>query len=177
MRPGCSASNKRNVSAIFNGVILALWYTDFGRTPAQLDGRLAERKLRRATEQLGRTGTFVARIDDEVFQDMSAEQLQAVADRAWRRARRNSPEAPDVEGRREALLRVRTSDVAAARGVVEPLLDAQVKKWRYGGTVHEADGTHVVEYAVLLRKGTPPDELLDALRGAGTPHVAGAELG
>jgi hypothetical protein len=164
------------ISVVFNGVILALWYADFGRTPAHLDGRVAERRLRRAMEQLSRTGTFVARIDDEVFREMSAEQLQAVADRAWRRARRNDPEQPDTEERREALLRVRTADVGGARATVEARLDGLVKRWRYGGVVHEADGTHVVEYVVLLRKGTPPDDVLGALRD-GAPAVAGAELG
>ena len=161
----------------FNVVVVLLWASDFGRTPAHLDGRVAERRLRRTMEQLSRTGTFVARMDDEVFQEMSAEQLQAVADRAWRRARRNDPQAPDREGRRESLLRVRTADVAAARRVVEPALDARVKKWRYGGVVHEADGTHVVEYVVLLRKDEAPEALTAALCDGLAPHVVAAELG
>lgn len=164
------------ISVVFNALILLLWATDFGRTPAHLDGRLAERRLRRAVEQLGRTGTFVARLDEDLFRDMTAEQLQAVADRAWRRARRHNPEPPDEEGRREALLRVRTADAAGSRRAIEPLLDSRVKQWRYGGVVHEADGVDVVEYAVQLRKSVPPAELLGTLREAGSPHVVGAEL-
>ena len=164
------------LSVGFNVVILLLWTADFGRTPAHLDGRVADRRLRRAMEQLSRTGTFVARMDEQVFQEMTAEQLQAVADRAWRRARRNDPQAPDREGRRESLLRVRTATVAEARRVVEPALDARVKKWRYGGVVHEPDGTHVVEYVVLLRREEPPESLLAALRGELAPHVVDAEL-
>ena len=164
------------VSVLFNGVVLALWFTDFGRAPAHLDGKMAERKLQRAMEQLSRTGSFVARIDDQVFRDMPAEQLSAVADRAWRRARRNNPESPDPEGRREALLRVRTGDIDRARLTVEPLLEEHLKRWRYGGVVHEKEGTHVVEYVVALKKNASPEEVLDVLRANGVPHVITAEL-
>lgn len=163
------------ISFVFNVVVLALWYTDFGRTPAHLDGSVAERKLQRAMEQLSRTGTFVARIDEQVFQDMTAEQLSAVADRAWRRARRQNPHR-DPERRRDALLRVRTYDVEQSRGTIEPLLDEYLKHWRYGGVVHEKDGTHVVEYAVALKKSKPAESVLDVLRKSGAPHVIGAEL-
>lgn len=164
------------LSVCFNIVVLLVWVTDFGHAPAHLDGRVADRRLRRAMEQMSRTGTFVARMDDEVFQGMTAEQLQAVADRAWRRARRNDPQAPDREGRRESLLRVRTASVEEARRAVEPALDARVKRWRYGGVVHEADGMHVVEYVVLLRREEPPDALTAALCGELAPHVVHAEL-
>jgi len=162
------------ISVLFNAVALALWYTDFGRSPA-LEGRIAERRLARAMEQMSRTGSFVARVDEHVFEDMSAEQLAAVADRAWRRARRNNPEAPDPEGRREALLRIRTEDVRATRLTVEPLFDENLKRWRYGGVVHEPDGTHVVEYAIVLRKSISADQLLAILRSQGE-HLRAVEI-
>ena len=163
------------LSVVFNAVILLFWYTDFGRTPAHLDGRMAERRLAATMQQLSRTGTFVARMDQEIFQDMSPEQLQAVADRAWRRARRQNPEAPDAEGRRESLLRVRTHDPVGARAAVEPLLDANLKRWRYGGVVRDGDGS-VMEYTVLFRKGAEPQALLDTLQDGAAPFVAAAEL-
>lgn len=152
------------ISMLFNAVALALWYTDFGRSPA-LDGRIAERRMQRLMEQMSRTGTFVARMDEQVFQDMSADQLAAVADRAWRRARRHNPELPDPEGKREALLRVRTADVQGTRRIVEPLLEEHLKRWRFGGVVHESAGTHVVEYAVALKKSVTPEQLLAILKG------------
>ena len=151
------------ISILFNAVALALWYTDFGRSEA-LEGRIAERRMQRAMEQMSRTGSFVARIDDQMFREMPPEQLAAVADRAWRRARRHNPEAPDPDGRREALLRVRTNDVKAARLTIEPLLEGNVKRWRFGGVVHEPDGTHVVEFAVVLKKSVTPDALLEMMR-------------
>ncbi|HEY2378483.1 MAG TPA: DUF4956 domain-containing protein [Gemmatimonadaceae bacterium] len=162
------------ISVLFNAVALALWYSDFGRSPA-LEGRMAERRLQRAMEQMSRTGSFVARVDEQVFEDMSAEQLAAVADRAWRRARRHSPETPDPEGRREALLRIRTTDVSTTRLTMEPILEENLKRWRYGGVVHEPDGSHVVEYAVTLRKSIPADQVLQTLRALGEP-VRGVDI-
>jgi hypothetical protein len=164
------------ISIVFNALILLLWYTDFGRTPAQLDGRIAERKLQRAMEQMSRTGTFVARLDNEVFQDMSGEQLQALADRAWRRARRHNPELPDPEGKRDALLRLRTENVEETRRTVEPVLEETTKKWRYGGVVRESSGLSVVEYVLLLKRGTGADDVIDAIKAAAAPVVMNAEF-
>ena len=152
------------ISFLFNMVALALWYSDFGRPPA-LEGRIAERRMQRLMEQMSRTGTFVARMDEQVFREMPADQLAAVADRAWRRARRHNPETPDPEGRREALLRIRTGDVKGARLTLEPELDEILKRWRYGGVVHESDGTHVVEYTVALKKSVAVEEVIEKLRG------------
>jgi uncharacterized protein DUF4956 len=161
------------ISVLFNGIALALWYSDFGRPPA-LDGRIAERRMQRAMEQLSRTGSFVARIDDNIFQEMSGEQLAAVADRAWRRARRHNPQAPDPEGRREALLRIRTGDVQLTRLTVEPLLEEHTKRWRFGGVVHEPDGTHVVEFAIVLKKSLPADRVLAIVKAQ--PPVSQVEI-
>ena len=38
-----------------------------------------------------------------------------------------------------------------------------LKKWRLGGVVHEADGTHFVEYAVQLKKNMRSSDFLDEL--------------
>ena len=173
--PGAAA-----ISIVFNATVLALWLTDFGRSPVELEGRSAERRLQRARE-LARTGTFVARMDEEVFREMTAEQLEGVAERARRRARQHDPEAPGPEGNgadadTEVLLLVRTLDVAGAHGVVEPRLDEHVKRWRFGGATLSSDGSQVMEYAVTLKKSRPPDELLAALRAAGAPQVIEAEL-
>ncbi|MBA3890274.1 MAG: DUF4956 domain-containing protein [Gemmatimonadaceae bacterium] len=164
------------VSLLFNATVLLLWQTDFGRIPPAFEGRIAERRMEHIMEEMSRTGTFVARMDDEVFQDMSSQQLEAVADRAWRRARRNNPEAPDAEGRREALLRVQAAGGAEARRMVESVLDEHVKRWRFGSTVHEQDGTDTLEYVVTLRRGSAPDVVVAALCGLADGVVSGAEL-
>ena len=118
------------ISIGFNTVVLVLWYTDFGSAPMELEGRIAEQRLKRA-RQLARTGTFVARIDDEVFQNMTREQLEGVAQRAWRRAQASTDDSAPVP--EETRVRIRTNDIQALRRAVEPRLTEHVKHWRLGG--------------------------------------------
>jgi hypothetical protein len=168
------------ISICFNAAILLLWHTDFGRSPVQLEGKLAEQRLRRA-RALARTGTFVARIDEEVFRDMTAEQLEGVADRAHRRARQHSPEtaASDENGTSpaEALLLVRTHDAAGARRAVERRLEEHVKRWSYRATTRSADGADVLQFGFVMKKGRPPEELVELLRAQAAPELIAVELG
>ncbi len=156
----------------FNIVSLALWFTDFGSAPIELDGRIAEKRLKRA-KQLARTGTFVARIDDEVFRNMSRDQLEGVAERAWRRANAADDEPASLNP--ELRLRIRTTDQAAMRRAIELRLQEYTKQWRVG-TIEQLDGVAVVDYHVHLRKKTSPEELLMLVRTAGSIYVTDAEL-
>ena len=156
----------------FNVVTLALWFTDFGSAPVELDGRIAEKRLKRA-KQLARTGTFVARIDDEVFRNMTREQLEGVAERAWKRA--NATDESSVTESEQLRLRITTSDQAAMRRAVEMRLQEYTKLWRVGA-IEQNDLITVVEYHVQLRKKTSPDELLTLVRTAGSTFVTDAEL-
>jgi hypothetical protein len=172
---GLSAAVNLPVAAVlsvgFNVIVLALWYSDFGRAPMELEGRIAERRLRRARE-LARTGTFVARIDDEVFRDMTRDQLEGVAERAWRRAHATDDETQPPG---EVTLHVRTRDVAAMRRAVEPRLEEHAKSWR-AGAVTSRDGVDVMEYVVQLRKKARPEDLVALVRAAGSTDVLDAEL-
>lgn len=160
------------ISILFNATVLVLWYSDFGNAPVELDGRIADRRLRRA-RQLARTGTFVARIDDEVFRNMTRDQLNGVAERAWRRAQSNEDESSVPAD--ESCLRLRTADLDAMRRIVEPKLQDYTKQWRIGA-VTSAEGIDLVEYFVQLKKRTPPEELLSLVRAAGSSTVIDAEF-
>jgi hypothetical protein len=48
------------------------------------------------------------------------------------------------------------------------VLEENLKRWRYGGVVHDPDGTHIVEYAVVLRKSVPADQLAEMMKGQGS---------
>jgi hypothetical protein len=143
------------LSFVFAMVQLALWFTDFGRTPAHLEGRMAQRRLERALAAASRTGTFVARLDKELFEHMSPEQLEAAARAVRRKQEEGSPAA--------RILRFRARDGAGTRGRVEPLLEARLKEWSYVGS-HDDDGTQVVEYTISLRKRDTADALIDDLK-------------
>jgi len=164
------------ISLIYNTIILWLWYTDFGRTSAVFEGAIAEQRLEAARQFAGRQSSFVAKLDEEILKSLSPEQLDVVADRA---RKRRGQAAPDLEEEREpdfdVLLRVRTRNATEARGAVEPVLDQQLKKWRFSSIVPETDGLVVLEYAVRLRKKMTPNTLRDALQQLGSPHIIGVE--
>lgn len=155
------------MSAGFNVLALVLWYTDFGASPVELDGRIAEKRLARA-KQLARTGTFVARMDDEVLRNMSTEQLEGLAERAWRRAKANNE--VDDSPAEERTLRLLANDATALRRVLEPRLAENTKMWRFQALIDDEDGARL-EYRVQLRKKATPEELLSLVR-----LVAGSQL-
>jgi Domain of unknown function (DUF4956) len=154
------------ISVIFNLVVLFLWYTDFGKA-ATYEGNKAQKQLEATQARMRQTGSFVAMLDDDIFANMTPDQLDLAADRAWRRKRRlMKDELPDDEmQKREVLLRLHTSDPDTSRAAVEPLFDEFLKKWRLGGVVHEPDGTHVIEYAIQLKKSARSEDLLNAIHG------------
>ncbi|MFL5617148.1 MAG: DUF4956 domain-containing protein [Gemmatimonadaceae bacterium] len=158
------------ISIGFNALALVMYYTDFGSAPVELEGRIAEQRLKRA-RQLARTGTFVARIDDEVFRNMTREQLEGVAQRAWKRAQAGD-DAPEPE---EVRVRMRTRDLNALRRAVDPRLTENAKTWRIGA-INEIDGVHTAEYHVQLKKKTTPDELIALIRASGSDQLLNVEL-
>ena len=168
------------LSFIFNLVVVAMWYTDFGRTPAALEGRRAEKQLERALENASRTGTFVARMDDEVFKALAPEQLEAIADRAWRRRKRNAPELTELETAERpqyaVLLRLRTAMPDELRTAVEPHFGELFARWRFGDVLHEDDGMHIVEYAVDFDPTVTSGVVSDKLRGAAGPRLVRLEM-
>ena len=153
------------LSVTFNLIVLFLWYTEFGKTPPAMEGLVAERRLEETRQRLRQTGSFVAQLDDEIFADMTPEQLELAADRAWRRRRELGTEEISDEDmqKRDALLRIRTNDVDEMRGPIEALLDEHCKKYRFVGVVKEPDGTKKVDYAITLKKTSRGAELADAL--------------
>ena len=163
------------ISILFNVLALVLWWTDFGKATS-FEGERARRRLEQAQAAMRQTGSFVAMVDNEIFENMTPQQLELVADRAWRRRRRlETDEVEDEEAqRRDVLLQVKTRDPEACRIVLESVFDEFLKKWRLGGVVHEQDGTHLVEYAVQLKKTTRTGDLLDALNAK--EQVMGAEI-
>jgi len=163
------------ISILFNILILALWFTDFGRIPVALEGRQAERRLRRARD-LAKTGTFVARIDDEVLQNMTADQLEGLAQRAWRRARENDPEGEERNDKIECLIRIRIRNAILTRPVLEARLDDATKSWRVVAESVGDDGSTLIDYVVMPKKKSGPNELLALLRAAAGKDIVESEL-
>lgn len=167
------------ISIGFNALMLGLWASDFGR-PVALEGRSAEKKLERALATANRTGMFLARIDDEVLKSMSPDQLEALADRAWRRRKRNDPDlgeddAPAERPRFDRMLRVRTVDLDQARALIEPRFTGLFRHWKYLGSVKEND-LRVLEYGVTMADTVTPGVVTDDLGAIPDSPLRGVEL-
>lgn len=168
------------ISIGFNVLMLMLWWTDFGK-PLALEGKSADKRLERALATANRTGMFIARMDDEVLKSMSPEQLEALADRAWRRRKRNDPDLAEddtVTKERppfERMLRVRAVDVDVAREFLEPRFDGLFAKWKYLGSVREND-LRVLEYGVTMADTVTPGVVTDALGAIPGSPIRGVEL-
>jgi hypothetical protein len=163
------------MSFLFNVVILAFWYTDFGRAPSHLEGPRAARRLERSLALANRTNAFVAQIDREILRSMSPEQLEALASRAKRRvdgaALGGKPKKP-----LNTVIRIRSPEPEAARRAVEEVLAAQVKEWRLAGLTREAGGGGALEYRARLRKSVPADSVAGELRARLGPQLTGVEM-
>lgn len=166
------------LSVGFNIVTVILWYTDFGRNPAGFGGAMAEERLVRAREQMSHTQSFVAVVDDELLKEMNPAQLDALADRAWRRRKKMNPELDKKDEKPEfdLLLRVHTSNPDDIREMVEPVLKQQAKRWRFSQVVHESDTEHVVEFSMRLGKNAQPSDLIGAVQLAVGDAATNVEL-
>jgi hypothetical protein len=164
------------LSAAYNALATFLWQSDFGRMPAALEGKRAERALERALAISNRTGMFVARLDEEVLDNLSPEQLEAVAERAWRKRKRAAPElADDVRPAVDYLLRIRCTDIDATRAACEAQFAGLFSRWKYVGKSRE-DGVRIVEYAVAPLDTVTPGVVKEILRGIPGGLVKEVEL-
>jgi hypothetical protein len=162
------------ISLLFNIIIVGLWTTDFGHTAVELEGRVAERRLQRARD-LARTGTFVARIDEEVLANMSAEQLEGLSHRVARRAQANNADS-DEPIRSELRLRVRMRDAIGTRAVIETRIEESTKRWSVGSVQLNSDGVTVIDYLVLPKRSKTPEQLLALVKAAGGDQLVDAEI-
>jgi hypothetical protein len=167
------------MSFLFNLVILIFWYTDFGRAPSHLEGPRAARRLERSMALANRTGAFVAQLDREILKSMSPEQLQALVQRARRRAGDGPaggvPKPPKPPKPLDTVLRVQTPDPEGARPHIEAVLGDQVKAWQFSRSERDSAGTAVLEYRIRLRKSVPGSALASELRTRLGARATGVE--
>jgi uncharacterized membrane protein YhiD involved in acid resistance len=159
------------MSVLFNTVVVILWYSDFARIPPSLEGVRAKRQLERAMQIANRTSQFVARLDSEVLEALAPAQLDALEDRLRKRRSELSGEGTKFD----AMVRILTTDATSLRLAIDPVLEAEAKRWRYRGTSTNETGTSV-EYDLRLKKGISRQSLAETLRAKGAPYLIGIEV-
>ena len=176
-----SVSFAAALSITYNVVILLLWWTDFGRQPADLQRPIAQRRLERALALSNRTSAFVQLVDDQILKSLTPDQLDALSARARRRRGRpdeDSPARPEkkpIEWRRLELQIHGSADVA--RRAAEPVLDSAAKRWEFVRAVPTDGGGTRLQYRVRLKKSVPAESLVQSLRTGAAPHVTGGGVG
>jgi Domain of unknown function (DUF4956) len=168
------------ISVSFNIVAVIMWWTDFGRVGALLEGAPAERRLAQAKAMADRTGGFISMVDRELLQSMTPEQLDVLAGRARLRqhAAAKDAEIDATKGKRDRTLRVEISGgTHDARRAIEPALEGNTKRWQFLKTSPNGPGSEVLEYRVRLKKSADPADFLGRFRAAAGALVQRADLG
>lgn len=164
------------LSIFFIVVALALWQTDFARTPPGLEGRRAEQHLQRAMAIANRTSQFVARLDREILETMAPEQLDALSERVRRRRQATSvagEEPAEDRPRFDGRVTVVVTGADDARAPIEDLLRTHAKRFELVRS-SSGDGDVTLVYAVRARKGQRLAEVAQVLQAEGIPYVARA---
>lgn len=157
------------LSVFFTMLTLLFFYTDFARTPPALEGVRAQRQLERAMATANRTSQFVAQVDNEVLRALAPAQLDALAERVRQRRSEIAPDLPSPAIEEYGTtLRLLVPDADEARGLLEPFLEMETKRWRFAGmrAADEHPSAVLLEYHVRLRKGLSAHALYTAVDGA-----------
>jgi len=174
------------LSVFYNIITMLLWWTDFGRAPAALEGRPATRRLAALrASQMRQSGAFVSQVDSLLLKSMTPEQLDVLADRAHKRKRRLAHEiglAMTGEMRRprfDATLRMvvgTLADVDAVKQLVEPVLTSQAKGFLLEAVTAAGAGRQTILYKVRFKKSVPSPLLVEAVRRAAAAKASSVEL-
>ena len=167
------------VSVIYNGLVLVLWWTDFGRVPGAVSGGPVEQRLKRAMALANRTQQFVSQIDQEILKSLGPEQLAQVANRV---AARQGPFTVTMAGPVEKPpkpMRPLTIVISesGSREVVEEALDEHAKTWLFKLASAGSRGQQTLRYEVRLRKKLPEDRFIERMREAGGAGIVSVTLG
>jgi uncharacterized protein DUF4956 len=177
------------LSILWVVITLALWYTDYARTPPALEGARAEQHMQRALAIANRTSQFVARLDREILESMAPAQLDALQSRVTKRreeleekkkkkkggSSEAEPAAEDEGPRFDGRLTITVSDPDAAQPAIEALFETHLKRWKMI-RVERDDGQARIVYAIRPKKGTTIESVAETVERDGAPYVASTEV-
>jgi len=174
------------VSLFFNIMTLVMWWSDFGRMPAQLEAGIAQKRLERAKASAQAPGDFLKLVDQQLLKSMTPDQLQALSERAAQRGRK-AVEAHGLEGhpagapaeedeakaKFDSMLRIvmQPDDAAAVRSAVELVLAGQTKRWEFEKAGAGDGGRAMAQYKVKFKKSIPSTLVIEAMRRSVLPKV------
>jgi hypothetical protein len=185
------------ISLFFNVVMLITWRIDFGRMPAQLEARVAERRLSSVKASAQAPSDFLNLLDQQLLKSMTPDQLQALSQRAAKRSKKVSeglelgPQrgggggdggadgvAGDGEGeekkpRFDSMLRImmQPDDATGVRTSIEQVLEGQTKRWEFEKAGAGDSGRAMAQYKVKFKKSIPSTLVVESMRRSVLPKV------
>jgi hypothetical protein len=163
------------LSLSFNFVLLMIWRSDFGRSVLEptAAGPWVQ-PLQTLAEANGSGDGSVA--DRDLLLALSPKKAEALAVR-FQRVRDLMVAGPGKKKPRyNAVLWVTTDEVREAQVRVERVLNAMARRWQLDEVVTAAGKPSALYYLARIRKATPPEELITAVRAEGGQFLKTAEL-
>lgn len=171
------------LSIFYNLINVVLWWTDFGRVPASLEGPGAQRRLAHLKQRPRRADAFVSQVDTLLLKSMSPEQLEVLAERARKRRLRLAEQigmAVTGEMRRprfDATIRIVVAgNQEPVKQLAEEVLTSQAKAWWLEAATVADAGRSTLLYKVRFKKAIPGPLLLEAVRRAVAGKASSVEL-
>ncbi len=171
------------LSIFYNLINVVLWWTDFGRVPASLEGPGAQRRLAHLKQRPQRADAFVSQVDTLLLKSMSPEQLEVLAERARKRRLRLAEQigmAVTGEMRRprfDATIRIVVAgNQEPVKQLAEEVLTSQAKAWWLEAATVADAGRSTLLYKVRFKKAIPGPLLLEAVRRAVAGKASSVEL-
>ena len=161
-----------SLSLFYNLVILALWYTDFGRVPGELSAQVTQRRVETARGIVGEdkkhSSELVQVLDQQILQSMTPDQLQALMDRAKTRRKKIEEDLYGGKPKYDGVLMVKGTAGASEeelRETVSTLLDRDTKEWMLE-SIASVDNHPLLRYLVRTRKSIPEPVLVETVKKA-----------
>lgn len=171
------------LSIFYNLINVVLWWTDFGRVPASLEGPGAQRRLAHLKQRPQRSDAFVSQVDTLLLKSMSPEQLEVLAERARKRRLRLAEQigmAVTGEMRRprfDGTIRIVVAgSQEPVKQLAEEVLTSQAKAWWLEAATVADAGRSTLLYKVRFKKAIPGPLLLEAVRRAVAGKASSVEL-
>ena len=133
-------------SVIFNGIAIAVWYTDFGAKPAVMIGCSIC-----TTGETGKTSNGAVKPN-------------------------SSAEESNGKKSYNAQLRVHTTKVDAAQQATIPILEANTKRWQEAQVIQNEDGTSIVVFDIRLKKSVDLSAFIREIEKSAKKHIDKVEL-
>jgi hypothetical protein len=161
------------LSAAFNFVLLLVWRYDFGRNV--LEPAAAAQWTEPLSDLAVGNGNGDTKVPDrDLVLALSPKKVEALAQRFDRVRNLLGPDGK--RPRFNAVLSINTNSLRDTQRLVEPALDQVTKRWKLDEVVTNEGKPSELYYLVRLRKSTPRDEVLTAVRSRAGNLIETAEL-